>query len=141
MIQERDVHRPVIVFSRLGAERFEGSVVNGDGRARSWSYQSPMLRATAPAPELPRLMQRSCRTCRGARTTTSAETLDHCLSTRAVANLGLVQTVLIDGYASDLTDDELEQIGRDPFLIAYALADHGMRCVVTVESSEPKKQR
>lgn len=57
------------------------------------------------------------------------------------ADLGLVQTVLMDGYASDLTDDEIEQIGRDPFLIAYAMADYGARCVVTVETSEPKKRR
>lgn len=34
-------------------------------------------------------------------------------------------------YAPDLTDDELEAIGRDPFLIAHALADPGNRCVVT----------
>jgi len=31
----------------------------------------------------------------------------------------LVQIVVNEGYAHDLTDDELEQIGRDPFLIAY----------------------
>lgn len=52
----------------------------------------------------------------------------------------LVQKVIAEGYAPDLTDDEIEQIGRDPFLIAYALADED-RCVVTVETSAPKKQR
>lgn len=52
----------------------------------------------------------------------------------------LVQHVIATGYANDLTDDELEQIGRDPFLIAHALAEAD-RTVVTVETSEPKKQR
>ena len=52
----------------------------------------------------------------------------------------LVQKVIAEGYAPDLTDDEVEQIGRDPFLIAYGLAAKG-RCVVTVETSAPKKQR
>lgn len=52
----------------------------------------------------------------------------------------LVQKVIVDGYAADLTDDEIEQIGRDPFLIAYGLAAKD-RCVVTVETSAPKKQR
>ncbi len=32
---------------------------------------------------------------------------------------GLVQKVIAEGYAPDLTDDEIEQVGRDPFLIAY----------------------
>ena len=52
----------------------------------------------------------------------------------------LVQKVIAEGYAPDLTDDEVEQIGRDPFLIAYGLAAKE-RCVVTVETSAPKKQR
>ena len=52
----------------------------------------------------------------------------------------LVQRVLNEGYAADLTDDELEEIGRDPFLVAYAMAGPD-RCVVTSESSSPKKQR
>jgi len=52
----------------------------------------------------------------------------------------LVQKVIAEGYASDLTDDEVEQIGRDPFLIAYALSARD-RCVVTVETSAPKKLR
>ena len=32
-----------------------------------------------------------------------------------------VTRVLEYGYASDLTDEELIRIGRDPFLVAYAL--------------------
>ena len=55
-------------------------------------------------------------------------------------NPALVQKVIVEGYAADLTDDEIEQIGRDPFLIAYGLAAEA-RCVVTVETSAPKKQR
>lgn len=52
----------------------------------------------------------------------------------------LVQKVISEGYAPDLTDDQVEYIGRDPFLIAYAMAAED-RCVVTVENSEPNKRR
>ena len=52
----------------------------------------------------------------------------------------LVQKVVCDGYAPDLTDDELEEIGRDPFLIAYCMAAPN-RCVVTTEASKPNKKR
>jgi len=45
------------------------------------------------------------------------------------------------GYASDLTDDEVVKIGRDPFLIAYALSDSENRFVVTTEVSKPKRRR
>jgi hypothetical protein len=48
---------------------------------------------------------------------------------------------LYEGYANDLTDDEIEQIGRDPFLIAYALVDTKNRCVVTREVSKPSRTR
>jgi hypothetical protein len=57
------------------------------------------------------------------------------------ANLTHVRHIIAKGYASDLTDAEVEQIGRDPFLIAHAFADRGSRCVVTVETSQPSKQR
>jgi hypothetical protein len=53
----------------------------------------------------------------------------------------LVQSVVSNGYAPDLTDIELEKVGRDPFLIAYALADPANRTVVTVEVSRPSAQR
>lgn len=53
----------------------------------------------------------------------------------------LVQNVVMQGYAADLTDDEVEQIGRDPFLVAYAIANSRDRCVVTTEVSKPSKQR
>lgn len=48
----------------------------------------------------------------------------------------IVARVIDQGYATDLTDVEVEKIGRDPFLIAYALADKD-RCVVTTEVSKP----
>ena len=53
----------------------------------------------------------------------------------------LVSEVIDRGYAVDLTDDEVEKLGRDPFLIAYALKDKGNRCVVTTEASKPNAQR
>jgi len=56
-------------------------------------------------------------------------------------DVSLVSRVIEEGYASDLTDDEVEKIGRDPFLVAYALALRSERCVVTTEVSRPSKQR
>ena len=56
------------------------------------------------------------------------------------ADPGLVQQVITTGYAADLNDNEIEQLGRDPFLIAHAIAGSG-RCVVTVEVSQPSKKR
>jgi len=53
----------------------------------------------------------------------------------------LVTKVTYEGYADDLTDVEIEAIGRDPFLIAYALASKKDRCVVTTEGSKPSVKR
>lgn len=53
----------------------------------------------------------------------------------------VVARVVSEGYAADLTDVEVEKLGRDPFLIAYGLMDAGSRCVVTTESSKPRQQR
>ena len=53
---------------------------------------------------------------------------------------GLVARVTYDGYTANPTDDELIKIGRDPFLIAYALKDPINRCIVTTEISKPTKQ-
>jgi hypothetical protein len=50
-----------------------------------------------------------------------------------------VTHVLVHGYAPDLTDVEIEKIGRDPFLIAAAMAAPD-RAVVTREVSKPKRQ-
>lgn len=53
----------------------------------------------------------------------------------------LVQHVVANGYAPDLTDDEVDKIGRDPFLIAYAMVNTAERSVVTTEVSRPSAQR
>ena len=53
----------------------------------------------------------------------------------------LVARVTDHGYVSDLTGEELERVGRDPFLIAYALRNPAQRTVVTTEVSKPTKQR
>ncbi|MGA7136582.1 MAG: DUF4411 family protein [Terriglobales bacterium] len=55
-------------------------------------------------------------------------------------NPELVRRVVAEGYANDLADDEVEKIGRDPFLIAYAFGN-AERCIVTTEVSKPRKQR
>ena len=56
-------------------------------------------------------------------------------------DINLVQHVVSNGYANDLTDDEVDKIGRDPFLIAYALAESANRTVVTIEASKPTATR
>ncbi len=54
---------------------------------------------------------------------------------------GLVARVVEQGYANDLTDDELEKMGNDPFLVAYALVAPNHRRVVTTEHSKPNRKR
>lgn len=51
-----------------------------------------------------------------------------------------LQDVTSIGYGENLTDSELEEIGRDPFLIAYARTNN-LRVVVTVEASKPSRKR
>jgi len=53
----------------------------------------------------------------------------------------LVRRVIEDGYAPNLNEHELEKLGRDPFLIAYALEDPRGRCIVTTETSRPRRKR
>ena len=55
------------------------------------------------------------------------------------ANPELVNAVTVIGYGDDLTDVDIEKIGRDPFLIAYALADPTARRVVSNENSRPSQ--
>ena len=52
------------------------------------------------------------------------------------AEHGLVSRITYDGYVADPTDDELVTIGRDPFLLSYALKDRENRCIVTSEVSK-----
>lgn len=52
-----------------------------------------------------------------------------------------VANITENGYAPDLSEDEILKIGSDPFLMSYALNDPENRCVVTTEVSKPSKQR
>ena len=51
-----------------------------------------------------------------------------------------MQRTLSVGYAPDLDETEIENIRRDAFLVAYALAD-AERIVVTREVSKPLRTR
>lgn len=53
----------------------------------------------------------------------------------------ILNRVLDDGYGRELNDVEIQMIGKDPYLISYALNDLNNRCVVTTESSKPNRQR
>jgi hypothetical protein len=57
------------------------------------------------------------------------------------AEVNFVRAVIVTGYAADLTDEEIEIVGRDPFLISYAMRDLTGRCIVTTEVSKPKRVR
>lgn len=57
------------------------------------------------------------------------------------ADPALVSAVVDEGYANDLTDTEVEKLGRDPFLIAHVLGAPESRCVVSNEVSKPSAQR
>ncbi|MDO8674743.1 MAG: DUF4411 family protein [Candidatus Omnitrophota bacterium] len=70
----------------------------------------------------------------------TASTEDALLLTEQVDAI-LVSRITDEGYAPDLTDNEVEAIGRDPFLIAYAMAKIKERCVVTTEVSRPRRLR
>ncbi len=59
----------------------------------------------------------------------------------AEPNPAVVAAVVSNGYAPDLTDAEVIELGRDPFLIGYAYEDSVERCVVTTEVSKPSKRR
>ena len=55
------------------------------------------------------------------------------------ADAAIIDRVLKEGYGENLSDSDLEKIGSDPFLIAYALALPD-RVVVTKETSRPSAQ-
>lgn len=65
----------------------------------------------------------------------------HAIQLDEEVDAGFVQQVIAEGYASDLNDIEIETVGRDPFLIAYAIQDVARRCVVTTEVSATRRQR
>lgn len=55
------------------------------------------------------------------------------------AEQDLVARITYGGYVANPTDDELKKIGRDPFLLSYALKDIENRCIVTTETSKPSR--
>lgn len=63
------------------------------------------------------------------------------ITLEAKINPANLNTVLAKGYASDLDDSEIEEVGQDPFLIGYAFANIDEITVVTKEVSAPSKQR
>lgn len=54
--------------------------------------------------------------------------------------VSVIRHVIDIGYAPDLTDVEVDEIGKDPFLVASAMSGTD-RVVVTVEVSKPSKKR
>lgn len=70
-----------------------------------------------------------------------APEIEAALLLNETVDAALVRQVVSNGYAPDLSDDEVEKVGRDPFLIAYALANPADRTVVTTEVSRPSAQR
>lgn len=57
------------------------------------------------------------------------------------ADPAIVQQVVSEGYAPDLTEDEVEGIGSDPFIVAYALGFDSEVTLVTTEVSKPSRER
>lgn len=57
------------------------------------------------------------------------------------ADPSFVSKVTSAGYAPDLTEIEIEKVGRDPFLISYGLQFPSARTIVTFENSAPSKSR
>lgn len=65
-----------------------------------------------------------------------------CLSLRP--DVSKMRSVMSLGYAPDLSEDEVQKIGKDPFIVVYALMliEKGIDAtVVTTEVSKPKAQR
>jgi hypothetical protein len=60
---------------------------------------------------------------------------------REEADPTLVNSVLEFGYGGNLNEDEIELVGRDPFLISYAARDSRIRKIVTFEVSAPGQRR
>ncbi|MFN8682746.1 DUF4411 family protein [Paracoccus sp. P2] len=55
-------------------------------------------------------------------------------------DVAALRHVVAHGYAPDLDSTEMQKIGKDPFLVAYAIGKLD-RTVVTKELSKPSKQR
>lgn len=63
------------------------------------------------------------------------------LKLNAEVDAALVGRAVSEGYAPNLTEDEVLKLGRDPFLLAYALSAPADHCIVTTEVSKPSKLR
>ena len=55
------------------------------------------------------------------------------------ADPSFVAEVTLQGYG-DLDENEIEHVGRDPFLISYGYAAKEERCIVTFENSAPGRK-
>ena len=66
------------------------------------------------------------------------EEAKHALILDEDADVALVGRVIQEGYGG-LDETSLEAVGRDPFLVAYALTAAGQRTVVTFEVSKPSR--
>jgi len=71
------------------------------------------------------------------------KTPDHSKKLKLSAQIdpAILQRIINEGYAPDLNESELDQIGQDPFLVAYALPMAPAVTIVTREVSKPRKQR
>lgn len=63
----------------------------------------------------------------------------HALLFEEEAEQDLVARITYGGYLANPTDEELKKIGRDPFLLSYALKDVKNRCIVSTEISKPSR--
>jgi hypothetical protein len=70
-----------------------------------------------------------------------SEQITEALVLDAEPDPNLVNNAVQNGYAPDLTDDEIVKLGRDPFLLGYALVDPADYCIVTTEVSKPSRTR
>ena len=52
----------------------------------------------------------------------------------------LLKRITYGGYTKNPTEDDLVTMGRDPFLLSYALKEPDNRTIVTMEVSKPTKE-
>jgi hypothetical protein len=56
-------------------------------------------------------------------------------------DIDLLRHVVKNGYCDDPSDEEIQKMGKDPFLISYALKAPDERRIVTTEASKPSTMR
>ncbi|MFN3273057.1 MAG: DUF4411 family protein [Paracoccus sp. (in: a-proteobacteria)] len=69
-----------------------------------------------------------------------SEDAKNALRLRERVDVASLRHVVANGYAPDLDAIEMQKVGKDPFLVAYALGKTDRR-VVTKENSKPTAQR